>query len=291
MARWKEAPPPDRAWKRKTGASPGQEQDKAAGGRSSRLVNLGEGRTALASVALKLYPKTRRLRAVLRWSQDGRSPERYLGEVEHDTRSANLAEGWQRARAAGLLAECESAHSRSWASSPQVRATMRGNRSKDTTPELALRSLLHQRGLRYRVDAYPVPGLRRRADILFPRERLAVFVDGCFWHGCPEHYRPSTKNTPFWQDKLRSNRARDSDTNQALAAAGWAVIRIWEHEDMTAAADRVETAVRTARERSSERTAMSARRNQTDNPAASGHQRAPIGGSACHDRQDPHTRP
>ena len=84
----------------------------------------------------------------------------------------------------------------SWASSAQVRVTMRGNRSKNTTPEMKLRSLLHRRGLRYRVDAPPTPGTRRRADVVFPRERVAVFVDGCFWHGCPEHYRPSTKNAP-----------------------------------------------------------------------------------------------
>ena len=180
---------------------------------------------------------------MLRWSQDGKSPERYLGEVDHDTRAANLAEAWKRARAAGLLVD-ETLPPESWASSAQVRVTMRGNRSKNTTPEMKLRSMLHRRGLRYRVDAPPTPGTRRRADVVFPRERVAVFVDGCFWHGCPEHYRPSTRNIAFWEEKLATNRSRDAQTNEALVAAGWTVIRVWEHEDMSEAADRIEAAVR-----------------------------------------------
>jgi DNA mismatch endonuclease, patch repair protein len=105
MSGWKDKPPPDRAWKRRARTSASREQDRAAGGRGRRLVGLGDGRHATASVALRVYPRTRRIRAVLRWSQDGRSPERYLGEVGHDTRAANLAEAWRRARAAGLLAD------------------------------------------------------------------------------------------------------------------------------------------------------------------------------------------
>jgi len=123
---------------------------------------------------------------------------------------------------------------------------MRGNRSKNTTPEMKLRSLLHRRGLRYRVDAPPISGTRRRADVVFPAERVAVFVDGCFWHGCSEHYRRSTKNTAFWEKKLTTNRSRDAQTNETLAAAGWTVILVWEHEDMSEAADRIEAAVRSA---------------------------------------------
>ncbi len=207
------------------------------------MVDLGEGRCARASVALKVYPHTRRIRAVLRWSQDGKSPERYLGEVENSTRAANLAEAWQRARAAGLLVE-ETPPADSWASSADVRTIMRANRGRDTRPELALRSLLHQRGLRYRVDVRPITDIRRRADVVFPKDRIAVFVDGCFWHGCPEHYRPATKNVQFWSEKLDGNRARDAQTNEALRAAGWTVIRIWEHEDMNEAARLIETAVR-----------------------------------------------
>lgn len=243
MNPWKDELPPERAWKRRPGISPSQEQDRAAGGRSRRFVGLGDGRSARASITLRVYPNTRRIRAVLRWSQDGKSPERYLGEVDHDTRAANLAEAWKRARAAGLLVD-ETLPPESWASSAQVRVTMRGNRSKNTTPEMKLRSMLHRRGLRYRVDAPPTPGTRRRADVVFPRERVAVFVDGCFWHGCPEHYRPSTRNIAFWEEKLATNRSRDAQTTEALVAAGWTVIRVWEHEDMSEAAERIEAAVR-----------------------------------------------
>ena len=243
MSPWKDEAPPERAWKRRPGMPPSREQDRAAGGRNRRLVSLGDGRTARASITLRVYPNTRRIRAVLRWSQDGKSPEKYLGEVGRDTRAANLTEGWKRARAAGLLVD-ETLPPESWASSAQVRVTMRGNRSKNTTPEMKLRSLLHRRGLRYRVDAPPTPATRRRADVVFPRERVAVFVDGCFWHGCPEHYRPSTRNIAFWEEKLATNRSRDAQTNEALVAAGWTVIRVWEHEDMSEAAERIEAAVR-----------------------------------------------
>jgi DNA mismatch endonuclease Vsr len=243
MSRWKDKLPPERAWKRRVGTSPSREQDRAAGGRGRRMVRVGEGQLAVASVSLRVYPNTRRIRAVLRWSQDSKSPERYLGEVSHDSRGANLAEAWSQAHATGL-AVTEDLPPESWASSPQVRVTMRGNRSKNTGPEMALRSLLHRRGLRYRVDAPPLPGIRRRADVLFPRQRLAIFVDGCFWHGCPEHYRPSTKNVPFWEEKLTANRSRDEQTNATLAASGWTVIRVWEHQDMSDAADQIELAVR-----------------------------------------------
>lgn len=244
--RWKDEPPPDRAWKRRPGTSPSREQDRAAGGRDRRLVDLSDGRQAHASVTLRVYPNTRRIRAVLRWYQDGKSPERYLGEVEHNTRAANLTEAWERARAKGLLMDDAPAVD-SWASSAGVRATMRGNRSKNTKPELALRARLHQRGLRYRVDAPPITGIRRRADVIFRKERVAVFVDGCFWHGCPDHYRPASTNPDFWQKKLQGNTARDRHTNDALAAAGWTVIRVWEHEDMSEAATRIEAMIRQQR--------------------------------------------
>lgn len=244
MRRWKDEPPPARAWKRRTGTSPAREQDKAAGGHDRRLVDVGDSRQAHASVALRVYRNSRRIRAFLRWYQDGKSPERYLGEVEHDTRADNLAEAWTRARAMGLLAE-EKPSAGSWASSTATRAIMRGNRGKDTKPELALRSQLHQRGLRYRVDTPPIPGIRRRADVIFRKQRVAVFVDGCFWHGCPDHYRPATKRNPeFWEKKYQENKTRDTNTNETLAAAGWTVIRIWEHEDMSKAAERIAAAVR-----------------------------------------------
>ena len=116
------------------------------------------------------------------------------------------------------------------ASSPQVRAVMRANRRRDTGPELALRRGLHARGLRYRVDV-PLPfDRRRRADIVFPRLRVAVYVDGCFWHGCPDHGPTPRSNTDFWLAKIARNRARDADTDVRLEAEGWTVLRYWEHD-------------------------------------------------------------
>jgi DNA mismatch endonuclease (patch repair protein) len=102
-----------------------------------------------------------------------------------------------------------------------------------------LRTLLHTRGLRYRVSIRPLPSLRRTADIVFPRARVAVFVDGCYWHGCPEHHRPATTNSEFWRTKIADNKRRDAETNHALADQGWTVIRCWEHEDPTSVADRI----------------------------------------------------
>jgi len=121
---------------------------------------------------------------------------------------------------------------------------MRGNRSRDTKPEVALRHALFARGLRYRVAARPVKTIRRTADIVFPGAHVAVFVDGCFWHGCPEHYVPSKSNIGYWQLKIEANRARDRDTDKRLIEAGWMVIRVWEHEDVQAAVSLIESVVR-----------------------------------------------
>lgn len=107
---------------------------------------------------------------------------------------------------------------------------MRANRGRDTGPELALRRELHGRGLRYRVD-HPLPfDRRRRADVLFTRAKVAVFIDGCFWHGCPEHWTVPRSNAKFWSDKIARNRARDAETTERLQEAGWVVLRFWEHE-------------------------------------------------------------
>ncbi|WP_256338947.1 very short patch repair endonuclease [Streptomyces sp. 2224.1] len=132
----------------------------------------------------------------------------------------------------------------SWASSDAARATMRANRSRDTKPELALRRAIHALGLRYRVSTRPLPSLRRTADIVFTRAKVAVFLDGCFWHGCPVHHTLASANSAYWQEKDRRNRERDQDTNAQLAAAGWTVLRFWEHEDVAAAALRVAEVVR-----------------------------------------------
>lgn len=119
----------------------------------------------------------------------------------------------------------------SWASSEASRRTMQANRSRDTGPELAVRRLLHARGLRYRVAARPVQGVRRTADIVFPRARVAVYIDGCYWHGCPEHYVQPRSHVEYWTAKVAKNRARDVETNALLEEAGWTVLRFWEHED------------------------------------------------------------
>jgi DNA mismatch endonuclease (patch repair protein) len=117
---------------------------------------------------------------------------------------------------------------------------MQQQRTRDTAPELAVRRLLHAMGLRYRVDARPLPGLRRRADLVFGLARVAVFIDGCFWHGCPEHGNPSpASNGWYWPAKIAGNRERDQDTDRRLAAAGWAVIRAWAHEPAAEVAARI----------------------------------------------------
>lgn len=138
----------------------------------------------------------------------------------------------------------DSRESGSWASSPAVRAVMRGNKGRDTKPELALRSAVHARGMRYRVGVRPVPQVRRTADIVFSRAKVAVFLDGCFWHGCPEHHRPAKRNTEFWDTKIKGNIDRDANTDALLRKAGWRVIRVWEHEDPAVAAERIAAAVR-----------------------------------------------
>lgn len=120
---------------------------------------------------------------------------------------------------------------------------MRANRRRDTEPELALRRELYQRGLRYRVDHAPVAGIRCRADIVFVRARIAIFVDGCFWHSCPRHGTQPTANASWWREKLAANVERDRRNDRVLAAAGWEVHRIWEHEAAQAAAGRIEAAI------------------------------------------------
>lgn len=120
---------------------------------------------------------------------------------------------------------------------------MQANRGRDTGPELRLRSLLHRRGLRYRVHVRPLVGLRRTADIVHRPTKVAVFMDGCFWHGCPDHFVEPRTNSAFWVPKIEANIRRDRETDAALVAAGWRVVRVWEHEDPSLAADRVILAV------------------------------------------------
>lgn len=120
---------------------------------------------------------------------------------------------------------------------------MRAIRSRNTKPELAVRALLHAQGFRYRVDLAPTKGLRRRADIVFTRQRIAVFIDGCFWHYCPIHGRDVASNTEYWGPKLRRNVERDRETDAVLKQNGWLVLRFWEHEQPTAVTAAISTAV------------------------------------------------
>jgi DNA mismatch endonuclease (patch repair protein) len=101
------------------------------------------------------------------------------------------------------------------------------------------------------VAARPLPDLRRTADLIFSKPKVAVFVDGCFWHGCPEHLRESHKNAEFWRSKIQGNQIRDAETDRLLREAGWTVVRIWEHEDPDAAAARVISATRDPQVKSS----------------------------------------
>ena len=124
---------------------------------------------------------------------------------------------------------------------------MERQRRRDTEPELLLRRALFASGKRYRVN-YPVPGIGRRTfDIAFPRQKMAVFVDGCFWHSCPEHATVPKSNRQWWMDKLATNVRRDRDTDEQLRRAGWEVVRVWEHEDPSVVGDLIEHLVRTRR--------------------------------------------
>ncbi|MET0197261.1 MAG: very short patch repair endonuclease, partial [Rhodococcus fascians] len=115
-------------------------------------------------------------------------------------------------------------------------ARLSKQRRRDTKPEVALRRELHRLGLRYFVDRAPLKGMRRRADVVFPRRKVAVYVDGCFWHSCPVHATKPRNNAQWWADKLAANVARDRDTDARLEAEGWTVVRVWEHEPVTDAA-------------------------------------------------------
>lgn len=113
---------------------------------------------------------------------------------------------------------------------PSVSARFSRTRGRDTKPELLVRKELHRLGYRYRVNYAPVPKLRRSADVVFTKPRVAVFIDGCFWHGCPEHYVQPKTRTDFWAAKIGGNVARDLETTRRLNEEGWTVLRFWEHE-------------------------------------------------------------
>lgn len=133
------------------------------------------------------------------------------------------------------------------ASSAEVTVRMSRQVRTGTKPELAIRRELHRRGFRYRVNRAPLAGIRRSADIVFGRDRVVVMIDGCFWHRCPEHGTAPKSNAEWWDEKLGRNVERDEETNRLLAAAGWTVLRFWEHEDPQQVADRIDAVLRARR--------------------------------------------
>lgn len=133
--------------------------------------------------------------------------------------------------------------------SPTVSAVMRANRRTDTRPERALRSALHARGLRFRKDfTIAAADVRVRADVVFPACRVAVFVDGCFWHCCPEHGTRPGRNASYWTTKLANNVERDQRVTRALRERGWTVVRLWEHQTVGDACEEVWRAIEVARQ-------------------------------------------
>ncbi|MFD8801812.1 very short patch repair endonuclease [Streptomyces atroolivaceus] len=132
-------------------------------------------------------------------------------------------------------------------SSPGVSARMGRQARRDTKPELAIRKLLHAAGYRFRVNTRVPDMPRRTIDIAFTRAKVAVMIDGCFWHGCPVHATQPKSNAQWWREKLERNMARDAETTAHLIAAGWTVVRSWEHEPPPAVAERVAATVDQAR--------------------------------------------
>ena len=129
------------------------------------------------------------------------------------------------------------------ASSPETRLRMKRQPMRNTQCEMAVRRVLHASGLRYRVDTYPLKNLNRRADIVFRRCKVAIFIDGRFWHGCTEHKSPPKNNTDWWIRKIQTNSQRDLETDSLLKLAGWRVLRAWEHEDPQKVAAEITTMV------------------------------------------------
>lgn len=132
----------------------------------------------------------------------------------------------------------------SFATSAEVRGRMQRQLRSGTGPELALRRAIHRLGLRFGIDRRPLPNVRRRADLVFRSARVAVFVDGCFWHGCPSHGARPKSNSEWWRAKIEANRRRDSGTDLILRDGGWYVLRAWAHDDTSSVARRVASLVR-----------------------------------------------
>jgi DNA mismatch endonuclease, patch repair protein len=144
-------------------------------------------------------------------------------------------------------------------SSSEASRRMAKVRQKGTDAELALRREMHRIGLRYRIDYEVLRKPRRVADVAFPGRKIAVFVDGCFWHGCPEHATWPKQNAAFWREKIEANRRRDADTSDRLRSLGWIVLRFWSHESPT---DAAQTVARTITKADSKTRTSSPRANE-----------------------------
>lgn len=135
------------------------------------------------------------------------------------------------------------------ASSDKVHAIMQRNVGRETDPEVLLRSALHRRGLRFRKDLRVETSLKIKVDIAFPKQRLCIFIDGCFWHGCPLHFEVPKTNSDWWREKIEDNRARDARQTQQLEERGWKVLRFWEHDltvdNLSHVCDEIEKALET----------------------------------------------
>ncbi len=142
----------------------------------------------------------------------------------------------------------ESVKQKSTSVSAATRNVMRANKRSNTLPELRIRKLVHASGLRYRIDTKPERDLNRRADIVFRQAKVAVFIHGCFWHGCTRHFKSPKTNKSFWETKIQRNIQRDKETKEILRKRGWRVIEIWEHQSSESGA---KTIVRVVDERSS----------------------------------------
>lgn len=134
------------------------------------------------------------------------------------------------------------------ASSPEVRRRMLATKRRNTPAELLLRSLLHRMGFRFRVDKR-IAGSRSRPDVLFTNVKVAVFVDGCFWHACPIHATWPKTNAAWWREKIEGNRRRDLENSKQLRANGWVVLRFWTHSDMQLVARKIAQTVTVRRTR------------------------------------------
>jgi DNA mismatch endonuclease, patch repair protein len=145
------------------------------------------------------------------------------------------------------------------ASSALIRRVMQANTGRETRPEKTVRRFLHRTGLRFRKDLRPVPALRCAADLVFPRAKVCIFIDGCFWHGCPKHFCVPGSNSAWWAEKIEANRVRDRRNDAYLKREGWQVIRLWEHEVSSKV---LATLASTIRERVTGSSRKSARRRQ-----------------------------